>query len=286
MADRWQWMDRGAERDRLAQYARAKLFSKEPARGHSRHVDEGIELDLEVLITAYGYRDYIEAAVTSAWRALEELEANGYRGGLVIVEDCGHDGTWELGCALTDRSPVPMRMVQPAKNVGLTGARNLGLFTSHARTLFVLDADNTVHHEALVSLLELKDREKAASAYGPLEMVDPEGRKLGWVSNRPPDREYMMTEGNHIDAMALFDCAVLRRLGGWDSELLKHCWGLEDYELWVRLLRENEHIAFQSNMVGTYLEKDDSMARAYNPRSLNRFNAYMREKHGPEFCRQ
>lgn len=287
LADRWTWMDRRGERARLDQYERAKAFSRQPAREFRGPCDPGGgALDVEVLITAYGYRDYLESAVESAWRALQDLAGNGYRGGLAIVEDCGKDGSWELGCRLAERSPVPMRILQPRENVGLTGARNLGLFTSHSRTLFILDADNTVARGGLTPLLELLDREGAAAAYGPLEMVDEAGQPIGWVSDRPPDREHLMTVGNHIDAMALFDCGTLKRLGGWDPELLKHCWGLEDYELWVRLLREGEHIAHHTGVVGRYLEKGDSMARAFNPRSLSRFNAYMRRKHGPEFSRR
>lgn len=283
-ADRWKWLDAGGEAERLDQYARAKRYGKRAARKHRNKAAASDDaLDVEVLVTVYKYKDYVEQAVTSAQEAVEALRKHGWRGGIALVEDCGEDGSWELACELADASLVPMRLLQPAKNIGLTGARNLALMSSRSKAVFVLDADNKVYPEGLVNLWQLMQREHATAAYGPLDVLTTTGESMGWVSDRPPDRQWMMTEGNHIDAMALFDTTVLQRAGGWDPQLLKHCWGLEDYELWVRLMRANKHIAFHPEPVGQYLLKDDSMARTMNPRTWSSFCAYMRAKHSPEF---
>jgi hypothetical protein len=110
----------------------------------------------------------------------------------------------------------------------------------------------------------------------------PDGEVAPPLSDRAPDREWLMSRGNYIDAMALFDTAILRSLGGWDTKMLEQCWCMEDYELWVRLVRAGEKIAFEPEPTGRYLAKPDSMSRL-NPRTWQRFHAYMREKHGPEF---
>jgi glycosyltransferase involved in cell wall biosynthesis len=283
-ADRWPWMDAAGEAERLNQHARAKRYGGRAAKKHRNAASARDEmLDVEVLITLFRYKDYVAQAVASAEQAIEALKERGLKGGVVVVEDCGNDGSWELCLDLADRSSVPIRMLQPAKNVGLTGARNLGMASSKSRALFVLDADNRVHPHALVALYELLRREHAVAAYGPLDVVTLDGEHVGQISDSPPDRARMMTEGNYIDAMALFDTDQLKATGGWDPELLRHCWGLEDYELWVRLMRSNRPLAFLPDTVGTYLLKENSMARHLNPRTWSRFCAYMRRKHGPEF---
>jgi len=283
-ADRWPWMDARGEAERLHQYERAKRYGNRAAKKHRNQASARDEtLDVEVLITLFRYKDYVAQAIGSAELAIEGLKARGLKGGIVVVEDCGGDGSWELCLELADESSVPIRMLQPAKNIGLTGARNLGLTSSKSQTLFVLDADNRVHPTALAALYDLLRGNEAVAAYGPLDVVTLSGEHMGQISDSPPDRKRMMTQGNYIDAMALFDTEHLKATSGWDSELLRHCWGLEDYELWVRLMRSNRPIAFLQETVGEYLLKENSMARHLNPRTWSRFCAYMRKKHGPEF---
>ena len=283
-ADRWPWMDSTGEAERLNQYRRAKRYGHRGAKKHRNQASARDDmLDVEVLITLFRYKDYVAQAIDSAGLAIEHLKERGLKGGIVVVEDCGEDGSWELCLELAERASVPIRMLQPAKNIGLTGARNLGMTTSKSRSLFVLDADNVVHPQALETLYDALRNEQAVAAYGPLDVVTLAGEHMGQISDSPPDRERMMTQGNYIDAMALFDTEHLKETGGWDSELLKHCWGLEDYELWVRLLRSNRPIAFHPDTVGQYLLKENSMARHLNPRTWSRFCSYMRKKHGPEF---
>ncbi len=283
-ADRHPWMDSSGEAERLNQYERAKRYGHRAARKHRNQASARDEmLDVEVLITLFRYKDYVAQAIESAESAIGALKERGLKGGIVVVEDCGEDGSWELCLDLADRSSVPIRMLQPAKNVGLTGARNLGMASSKSISLFVLDADNRVHPAALASLYDLLRKEQAVAAYGPLDVVTLGGEYMGQISDSPPDRHRMMTEGNYIDAMALFETEHLKATGGWDSELLRHCWGLEDYELWVRLIRSDRSIAFMPDTVGEYLLKENSMARHLNPRTWSRFCSYMRKKHGSEF---
>lgn len=281
-ANRFRWLDASGEWRRLRQHARARRYGQQANQTfHNEACDPGRTLDVEVLITAYRYRDVLPDAVHSATQAIAALQARGGDGGIVAVEDCGADGSWHLLCRLARASSVPMRVLQPARNIGLTAARNLALFSSRSRSVFVLDADNQVYPSALARLYERLRQERAVAAYGPLDVVTPSGESKGRLSDQPPNRTELLTSRNHIDAMALFDTTELQRIGGWDPDMLRHCWGFDDYELWVRLVLADASIAFDPEPVGRYLSKPDSMSRRLNPRTEKRFRAYMRAKHGP-----
>lgn len=292
-ATRWPWLDAPANARRRRQHARALRHGTHPKHVVRNRASARLEgagqapaephLDVEVLITAYRYRDYLTGAVASAQEALLRLAADGVRGGIVVVEDCGRDGSWPLACSLAESASVPMRVLQPARNIGLAAARNLALFTSRTRSVFVLDADNRVYPDGLRRLWHTLNREQAAATYGPIDVTDESGERQEPLSSRPPDREWLMTRGNYIDAMALYDAETLKRIGGWSRDLLEHCWGHEDYELWIRLLSSGHDIAFQPQPIGEYRRKGDSMVNTMNPRTWTGFCAYMRDRYGPEF---
>lgn len=269
---------------RLATHARAQRSGKHP-RHHLRSPNWTMEgtADMEVLITAYQYRAYLPLAVQSAEIALQHFAGNGGKGGIAVVEDCGKDASWTWLVEQLGKTPVPLRILQPRENIGLAAARNMALRTTSARTLFVLDADNTVHATGLTALHNHLDAHEAAAAYGKLRVVDAHGTHIRDLSGEPPNREFLLTKGNHIDAMALYNTAALKKAGGWDVEMLTAGWGMEDYALWIHWLMEDKLPAFLPEYVGNYLAKPDSMASAYNPITAQQIAEYLRQKYGPQF---
>lgn len=282
--DRMDFLTQGSEPARLAQFHRAKLFGQTAAESHcsGNWTAESVE-DLEVLITAFKFRELIPRAVDSAVAAIKNFEAQGGRGGIVVVEDCGRDGTWEWLLSQLNSAEVPFRILQPPVNIGLAAARNLALQTTRAQSIFILDADNEVCPTALAALRHSLTTNEAAFAYGPIRVIDEDGAMESQISGRPPDREFLMNHANHIDAMGLYDTRALKASGGWSLELLAYGWGLEDYELWIRWLLQDMNWAFIPEYIGTYYAKSDSMSRALNPLTETHLYAYMRHMHGPEF---
>lgn len=284
MLDRWGLFPQGSEPARWAQYLRASHWGKRACVEHfTENWAEESCRDLEVLITAYKYRELLPRAISSAVTALKHFEKSGGRGGIVVVEDCGEDGTWEWLLSQLHSADVPIRILQPKANLGLAAARNLALESTSARSVFVLDADNEVHFDALNALHKSLIANEADVAYGPIEVSQEGHLTQKKLSARPPDRKYLMTVGNYIDAMALYRTSSLKASGGWSTELLANGWGLEDYELWIHYLLEDARWAFVPQTIGTYHEKMDSMSQALNPRTEKRIFKYMRELYGPEF---
>jgi len=241
-------------------------------------------LDVEVLISAHGYRKYIESAVASAIRALDVLGTNGYEGGVVMVEDHGGDGSWEWAMDFAARCHRPFRLIQPQVNVGLTAVRNLALFSSSAKRIFILDADNEVCEDGLLNLLNAMNASNSQAAYGALKMVNEQGDPLGWLSNAPPNLNHLLKTGNHIDAMAMFDLATLKKMGGYDPIMLRHGWGCEDYDLWLRLLTQGRSVEFVPDVVvGKYLVKKGSMSLSANVRTSTSMASYFQKKFAPDF---
>lgn len=236
--------------------------------------------DMEVLVTAFQYRDFLPKAVQSATAALKHFIEQGGKGGIAVIEDCGGDGSWEWLQEHLKQSPVPMRILQPRENIGLAAARNLVLKTTSAKTLFVLDADNEVDPTGLTALHRHLHAHPAVAAYGKLRVMNEKGEHVRDLSGEPPNREFLLTKGNHIDAMALYDTEALKKAGGWDVDMLTAGWGLEDYALWIHWLVEDKLPAFLPEYVGDYLAKSDSMSSAYNPITEQQVFRYLRQKYG------
>lgn len=282
--DRLGMFSKGSEPARLAQYHRASNSKNWKCKTQfSKNWTEESTQDLEVLITAHKYRSLIPRSLSSATSALKHFEQNGGRGGIVVVEDVGMDGTWEYLLSMLETAEVPIRILQPRANLGLAAARNLALESTNATSIFFLDADNEVHCHALDELYTSLCETGAAVAYGPIEVVQKGKPTQRQISATPPDRKHLMTVGNHIDAMALYRTSSLKTSGGWSTELLAHGWGLEDHELWVRWLLEDRPWSFYPQPIGTYHEKEDSMSKALNPLTEESIYAYMRSLYGPEF---
>jgi hypothetical protein len=104
-----------------------------------------------------------------------------------------------------------------------------------------LDADNLLRPGFLASAAAVLDAQPdVAVVYPDRELI---GRQRGLVNVPEPDLD-ILCAGNYIDACALIRRDVLRAEGAWDATL--PAGGLEDWELWIRLLsrgRQFHHLA-------------------------------------------
>jgi FkbM family methyltransferase len=244
---------------RLAQYHRAKALPDwAVAVKRFGHSDE--KPVLSVVIPSFDYARHLPNALTSASAA---LSAHGpARSEILIVDDRSTDGSYETACELARASALPVTVIRPLWNVGVSRARNIGTEYARGEFVFFLDADNKVDPEGLAALCRRAKADAADAAYGPIRRVGSDGEELGLVSHLPFDPEHLKKWGNYIDAMALFRRSALVTLGGYDVELLRIIGGWEDYELWLRLAREKCRVSFcPAPTIGTYLVKDDSMVQ-------------------------
>ena len=244
---------------RLAQYHRAKALPSWAA-SFCRSSRDIAPVDISVVITCFNYGEYLESAVNSVVEAAlfnTQLTVE-----ILIVDDRSTDNSFSVVKALLQICPLPISIIRPWWNVGVSKARNLSL--SHARGdfVFTLDADNTLAKDSLSNLYQRIIAEKSDAAYGPIRRVLPDGAEHSWVSNAPFDPAILCQRGPYIDAMALFRKTTLVSLGGYNINLLKIIGGWEDYDLWLRLADDQYKVSFCKNtVIGNYLFKSNSMAK-------------------------
>lgn len=107
---------------------------------------------ISVIIPVYKVKDYII-------RCLESVLAQDYDNyELVIVDDCGNDGSIAIASNYLNESfDGDWRIVHHEVNMGLSAARNSGIKQSKGDFVFFLDADDTIPCDCLSSLNSVID---------------------------------------------------------------------------------------------------------------------------------
>ena len=180
-------------------------------------------LRVSVVITCYNYGRFLDEAIRSVLgQSQDALE--------VIVVD---DGSQDDSVVVARRHPV---VLLEQANQGVCAARNLGGRAARGEYLLFLDADDVLepgHVAACVAALDKAPRE-VAYAYTGMRYF---GQEEGELAGRPFARETLI-ERNFVHASALMRREVFLEVGGFND-----AWrdGLEDYELWIRMLACGYH---------------------------------------------
>jgi hypothetical protein len=210
---------------------------------------------VSVLVTLFNYEDEITGALDSvAGSEFEPLE-------LVIVDDCSRDDSRDRAQSWIGSHPeVAARLIVHPANRGLPSARNTAFEHARGELVFILDADNRVLPHALGRLAQALDSDPgAALSYGLAARVDEDGRAVGLLNlgGWDPSR---LRHLNYIDAMAMIRADVLRRFGGYTTELPLYGW--EDYDLWCRMAEAGMRGAYLPEILAIYRSSESSMARS------------------------
>lgn len=131
--------------------------SASPAIDHVTNENNGVELDVSVIIPAYNVQRYIRRAIDSA------LAQSGVSVEVIVVDDGSTDGTRTVVESIDDERVVLMAL---ERNGGVSCARNAGLKRARGDWVAVLDGDDRFAPERLSRLL------KAAQSSGAHMIVD------------------------------------------------------------------------------------------------------------------
>lgn len=229
--------------------------------------------EISVIVTVYNYAGYLPECLDSVARAAQGNLLGGVEA--VIVDDASSDASAEVAAEWLENTPLAACLVRKCENTGLADARNVGLHVARAPLVFILDADNRIFPACLEKLSRALRTGRAAAAYGIIRRFeDASGRGLGLVSCRAWDPARLVA-APYLDAMALFDRATLLKLGGYSTDLLRHGWfGLEDYDLWLKLAQAGCSVAFCPEIVAEYRVHPSSMLAAtshFKPRLVRYF---------------
>lgn len=187
-------------------------------------------IDASVIVPTFNRADLLA-------RALESLAAQSLapeRFEVVVVNDCGLDPSATVA-GFADRLDV--RLVTTPENVGLAGARNVGIAESSGRFLSFLDDDDLLYPEHLQLLVD------AANELGGETVVYSDAVKVVEDATGAPLLRQMILApatfsyerlllNNYIHAMSpLVPRAAIDEVGPFDETLR----ALEDWELWLRV---------------------------------------------------
>lgn len=212
-------------------------------------------MTISVIIPAYNVAPYIG-------ETLDSLLAQTYTDyEVIVINDGSTDDTEQI--ILPYREHFDGRMIyQWQANQGLARARNAGLRVARGRYIALLDADDIWVPEFLAKMLALIESDPA------LDLVFPNawfwgspnfsGREFQAVfpASEPVTFEKVLRRECYIFGLALFKRELLETVGYYDEEL----GASEDFDLWLRMLRQGCRFSFTREPLVKYRWRADSLS--------------------------
>ena len=228
-----------------------------------------------VIIPSYNYSKYIHDCIESVFKS--DFDPDCFE--IVIVDDASTDNSIEVIEKLLRISPVPMKLIINDCNTGLIRTRNRAIIHSSGELIFMLDADNKIGHDCLQKHTQvLVSNPDVSCCYAPIRDFDnATGNLLGMRSDKPYDYNLLLN-GAYIDAMAMYRKKDLLEVGLFDLKMPAIGW--EDYELWLRLGRNNKKVVFiEGNPLSLYRVHPDSMIKNTKDYEYNLLILYLKHKY-------
>ncbi|MFM7727300.1 MAG: glycosyltransferase family A protein, partial [Flavobacteriales bacterium] len=133
-------------------------------------------LMVSLIITTYNYAQYVERAIRSALD--QSLPQDQYE--IIVVNDNSTDHT----ARILENYTQDVRVFNMEENMGLAGARNLGIKKAKGQFVVFLDADDYIHRETLrMQKIFLEENNKLDAVAVDYYLVDERGKHLEHVSS-------------------------------------------------------------------------------------------------------
>jgi glycosyltransferase involved in cell wall biosynthesis len=175
--------------------------------------------DVTVVVTCFNYGQYLEEAVESA------VGQTGGAPHVIVVDDGSTD---PVTADALDRLPRDVELIRQ-QNQGVSVARNTGLARAKTPFVLLLDADDRLAADALVSLRPpLKDDLRLGYSYGLARFF---GEWEG-ILRFPPYDPYRLLYRNIVGLSALMRREVFETTGGFDPAFRNY----GDWEFWLHAL--------------------------------------------------
>jgi glycosyltransferase involved in cell wall biosynthesis len=206
-----------------------------------------------ICIPNWNHAKFLPRSIGSAVAAAHRLAEIGVGCDIIVIDDASRDGSQRLLLSLALQEPEGIiDIILSERNHGLAASRNRLIAHAKARYICFLDADNELFPDNLPIFLRAIRETGAAVVYGALLRHD--GRKsVGFLSNDFVHEQ--IYEHNYIDAFALYDADVLRKVGGFQEDLRSH----EDWDMFLHLIAEGKELIFVPVCMGYYFVNDNSM---------------------------
>lgn len=185
---------------------------------------------ISIIVPVYNVEKYIEETISCVTaQTCKDWE-------LLLVEDCGTDGTLEVIKRCMDNGgDARIRLIRQTTNQGAARARNRGLQEARGRYIAYLDADDLWVPEKLERELAFMKEKDAAFVFTGYEFADEQGRGTGKVVHVPHTLSYRQALSNTtiFTTTVMFDTEKIGK-----KRLEMPAVKSEDTALWFRVLRE------------------------------------------------
>jgi glycosyltransferase involved in cell wall biosynthesis len=232
---------------------------------------------ISVIVPSYNYEKYLERAL----RSVAESDFDKNRMEIIVVDDKSSDQSVALVKKLQNTLDVNLSLICNKTNLGLVRTRNTGIVHAEGEFLFFLDPDNFIGKDCLSRHFDFLCAHPDYSAcYAPIKVLNEtdKNQDLPLLSGEAFDLD-KLSQGNYIDAMAMFRKKDLVELGMYDTKMPSYGW--EDYELWLRMGFQGKRVHFlHGKPLSFYTVHSLSMARNMSDMQMNSLKWYLNEKFG------
>jgi glycosyltransferase involved in cell wall biosynthesis len=211
-------------------------------------------LDLvSIIVPIYNGQKYIETTIRS-----------------ILNQDYKHVEIILINDGSTDRSSEVVKRiskdltVHEQINQGAARSRNKGLSMSKGKFVLFLDQDDVLERTFLSQAVKAMKQYPCIGIVANGHLIDGDGRKLRKIykSNRKTVDLKRLCVNNQIftPSQVLLDRSKLVQSGGFDTELAGSDGGVvaEDWELWIRLLKEGPMIYLNECLVSYRIHPDNN----------------------------
>ena len=198
---------------------------------------------LSVIIVNYNVKDFLEQALISIRRALQNIQSE-----IIVVDNASVDGSVQM---LKERFP-DVHLIESKKNVGFSAGNNLGINIANGEFIVLINPDTVVQEDTFTKLLDFFKSQPDASA-ATCKILNPDGtfsidcrhsvptpltafwKLIGLNRLYPKSRifaKYNLTyldenELNQVEAISgsfmMLRKEVVKKIGGLDEDFFMYC---------------------------------------------------------------
>lgn len=204
-------------------------------------------MKISVIIPAYN-------RVSTLARAIDSVLAQSYSADeIIVVDDGSTDATSEVAKMYDEVNLLRQ------KKMGVSAACNNGVMMATNEWIAFLDPDDTWHPQKLQEQVAYHRKNKACKASYTDEMWIRDDKEIAipemFEKPRKATFENCLIGCDIAPSSVVMQKKLFDRLGGFD-ESMEAC---EDYDLWLRILQEDEIALIDRKLVNRHIGSDDEL---------------------------